>query len=226
MAHEARGRLLGWLSGLLVRGPDAKHVRADLDEAFQRDLERGVAPHRARRRYLRNAVGSAVSLWRARLSPTRLSPSFLDVKLGVRMLRKNPGTTAVSVFALALGIPLGLTPQWLADTIEAPFPEPGGERIRAIRYWDTEASQLGTSTWYDYSLWRERLTSFESLGALRTSGYNVSLGGEMGAPVVGAEVTASTFEVLRSRPVLGRVLLAEDETIGGPRVAVIGHDLW
>jgi predicted permease len=197
-----------------------------LDEALERDLERGIAPGRARRRYLRNVLGSAASLWAARLSPARLSPSVLDAKLGLRMLRKHPGMTAVSLLALGIGIPLGLAPSWLADGIEGPFPAPEGDRIQAIRYWDPVASRPESATWFDYTRWREGLTSFESLGALRVQGYNVSVGGEMGAPVAGAEITASAFEILRAGPLLGRSLVPEDETLGGAEVAVIGYDLW
>ncbi|NJD18989.1 MAG: hypothetical protein FIA95_06870, partial [Gemmatimonadetes bacterium] len=36
--------------------------------------------------------------------------SWLDVKLGLRMLVKHPGLTLVSMFALAVGIPVGVAP--------------------------------------------------------------------------------------------------------------------
>ena len=37
----------------------------------------------------------------------RIAVSWLDVKLGLRMLVKHPGLTGVAVFALAIGIPVG-----------------------------------------------------------------------------------------------------------------------
>ena len=49
---------------------------------------------------------------------------------------------------------------------------------------------------------------------------------ERAAPVQGAEVTASTFDILRVRPLLGRTLIPADEVIGAPTVVVIGHDIW
>lgn len=214
-------RVLRRLANVLLRGRDAEQVRADLDEGFERDLERGVPRLRAAWRYAWNALASAFML-----RGSRLSVSWLDVKLGSRMLLKHPGLTAVSVFALAIGIPVGLAPSWLADAVEAPLPHPDGDRVRALRYWDLETTGPESATWYDYTQWRAELTSFESLGALRLSGYNVAFDGAMGAPVPGAEVTASTFGVLRAAALHGRVLFESDEAIGGPAVVVIGHALW
>jgi hypothetical protein len=41
--------------------------------------------------------------------------SWLDVKLGFRMMGKHPGVTVVIVFALALGIPASLAPNHVID---------------------------------------------------------------------------------------------------------------
>src|SRR5687768_834344 len=107
--------LLRWLAALLVRGPHAPHVLADLDQALKRDRERGMSSGHARWRYASNALASAGTLgWeRVRLATRRLpraSISLIDVKLGVRMLFKHPGLTAVAVLALGLGIPTALWP--------------------------------------------------------------------------------------------------------------------
>ena len=60
-----------------------------------------------------------------------------------------------------------------------------------------------------------------------TSGsYNVISEDGRAAPVQGAEVTASTFAILRVPPLLGRTLIPADEVIGAPNVVVIGYDLW
>lgn len=108
---QSPGRFLQQLAELLVRGPDAPYVLGDLEETMQRDIERGVPRSRAQWRYAMNAFGSGFSLWRARLSsqsPGRFGTSLLDVKLGIRMLGKHPGLSAVAIFALALGIPTSL----------------------------------------------------------------------------------------------------------------------
>ncbi len=56
--------------------------------------------------------------------------SWLDVKLGLRMLVKHPGVTLVIVFALGIGIPASLTPNHLIDAfIDESPPFEDGDRV-------------------------------------------------------------------------------------------------
>ncbi len=153
--------------------------------------------------------------------------SWLDFKLGFRMLVKHPGLTCVSVFALAIGIPAGLAPTHVVNAvIEAPLPVDEGDRIRVLRYWNVATVRVAGTTSYDFMRWGEALTTFEVLGAWRSSAYNINSEDGFAAPVLGAEVTASTFDILRVRPLLGRTLVSADEVIGAPTVVIIGYDLW
>lgn len=221
--HGPRG--LRWLGWLLVRGTGGRIIRAEMDEAYGRDRARGVPVWRARGRYVANVFGSALSVGRDWRGP-EIGFSWLDVKLGLRMLRKQPVLTGVAVFALAIGIPAGLAPAHLVGALESPFPVPGGERIRAVRMWNTAQSRVGSVTWFEYAEWRTSLTAFAGLGAVRTGSFNIEVDGATGEPVAGARMTASAFEVLALPPLLGRTLLKGDEVIGAAEVAVIGYDLW
>lgn len=152
--------------------------------------------------------------------------SLLDVKLGARMLLKHPLMTAVCVISLAVGIPGGLAPMHAFDAMEAPLPVQDGDRVLGLRYWSKEELRGVPATDYDFSVWKEGLRSFDGVGAARIAEYNLDSGGGTGGAISGAEVTASTFSVLRTAPVLGRALGAGDEAIGGPPVVVLGYDLW
>ena len=221
--HGPRG--LRWLAWLLVRGASGRFIRAEIDDAFARDVARGLSVRRARGRYLANVFGSAVSVWRG-WRPPQVGFSWLDVKLGVRMLLKQPALTGAAVFALAIGIPVGLAPAHLVGALESPFPVPDGERIRAVRLWSRAESRVEPATWFEFTEWRTALTTFEGLGAVRTASFNIDMDGTLGEPVAGAQVTASTFDVLALVPLLGRTLRPEDEVIGAPRVVVLGYDVW
>lgn len=218
-------RGLRWLARLLVRGGNGEYIRAEMDAAYARDLARGITPWRARARYLADVFGSAVSVWRG-WRPPAFGFSWLDVKLGVRMLLKRPALTGVAVFALAIGIPVGLAPAHLVESVESPFPIPDGDRIRAVRLWDRAGSRVEPATWFEFSEWRAALTAFEQLGAIRTASFNIDVDGALGEPVAGAQVTASTFDVLALAPLLGRALRPEDDVIGAPNVVVLGYDVW
>src|SRR5688572_5333597 len=152
--------------------------------------------------------------------------SWLDVKLGLRMLRKHPMLNLAAIFALAVGIPIGLAPSHLARALEAPLPGDADNRLRAIRYWDPLSSGVA-STWdADFTAWSHSLRSFSSLGAFRASTHNVASSDGRAAPAAGAQLSASVFPMLGARPLQGRVLDAGDFAVGAPDVVVLGHDLW
>lgn len=221
------GRLLRRLASLLVRGPDAPYVLGDLEEGMRRDLARGMSVRRARIRYLVNVLASAVSLARVRLPVRRLllaGPSWIDVKLGWRMLRKNPVLTGVALMSLAIGIPVGMAPVHVMDAFDAPPPVEDGDRLMGLRYRGGRGGLATTS--YELDAWRNGLGSFETLSAMRRVEYNLEAEGGVGAPVAAAEVTASAFAALSTRPRLGRPIQAADERAGAPPVAVLGYDVW
>ena len=154
--------------------------------------------------------------------------SWIDVKLGARMLRKHPGLTVVSLFALGVAIPVGLAPLQFFSAFRAPLPVEDGARIRGIRYYNVGTSgPLGRgASLYELGVWPEELTSFSAAGAYRTGSFVVSSETDAGRPVAGAEVTASTFGILNVPPLIGRLLGGADEVVGAPEVVLIGHDLW
>src|SRR5689334_2034768 len=152
--------------------------------------------------------------------------SRIDVKVALRMLRKHPILNLAAVFALVVGIPVGLAPSHIARALEAPLPGDASNRVRAIRHWDPMSSAVAQTWDDDFTFWTQTLRSFSSLGAFRTSSYNVAAVGGQAAPAAGAQVSASVFQMLGARPLLGRALEADDFADGAPDVAVIGHSLW
>ncbi len=152
--------------------------------------------------------------------------SWLDVRLALRLLAKHPLLTAVAVFALAVGIPVGLAPSHLARALEAPLPGDPEDRIRAIRYWDPLTSSVAPTDADAFQFWADGLTSFSSVAAFRTSTYSVTSTEGLAAAVTGAQLSGSAFDILGITPELGRPLVAADGAPGAPAAVVIGHDLW
>lgn len=152
--------------------------------------------------------------------------SWLDVKLALRMLVKHPLLSLAAVFALAVGIPVGIAPTHLARAVEAPLPGDTDNRVRAIRLWDPAASAVDVTSYEDFTFWKGTLRSFSSMAAFRTSSYNVASEDGRAAAVPGAELSPDAFSILRVAPWLGRGLNAGDAEPGAATVVVLGHDLW
>ncbi len=218
-----RSRVARFLAALLIRGAEAPYILRDLDDSYNHDVARGLPPAEVRRRDLRNILASAFSVWAASLRPSTWRPSFLDVRLGFRMIVRTPGLSIVAVCALAIGIPVGLAPMHAVDALERPLPGDPDGRIRTLCYWRDSSHEHATAG--DYFLWRSSLRSFDTLAAYQPTTVSLETGAA-GLPVAAIETTASTFDILRVPSMLGRVLRADDEMPGAPSVAVIGHDLW
>jgi putative ABC transport system permease protein len=161
------------------------------------------------------------------MTARRWQPAFswLDVKLGMRMMRKYPGVSLAIVFALAVGIPVSLVPNHLVDRAlseSPPFDE--GERVVGVIGIGPDG-RTGLRVG-DYERLRERVTTFAWLGAAIRVEVNVVSGDDWSEGESAALMTASSFTLARVPPMMGRVLLVADEVQGAPDVAVVGHDLW
>lgn len=152
--------------------------------------------------------------------------SLVDLRIGLRMLRKHPMLNLAAIFALAVGIPVGLAPSHLVRALEAPLPGDTDNRVRAIRYWDPLASTVAATWDDDFAFWAGSLRSFSAIGAFRTSSYNVASPDGRAAPTAGAQLSADVMRMLGARPLFGRTLDAGDIAPGAANVVVIGHALW
>jgi predicted permease len=151
--------------------------------------------------------------------------SWLDVKLGMRMMRKYPGVSLAIVFALTIGIPVSLLPNHLIQSAlgqSPPFDE--GERVLGIVGVDQDGrAELRVG---DYEILRERAKAFASLGAVRLTEVNVVSGDGWSDGEAAALMTATVFTLSRVQPIMGRTLLATDEVPGAVDVAVVGYRFW
>lgn len=211
--------LLRRLAALLIRGSEAPFVLADLDDAFDREVARGMSRAAATLRYLVNMCLSAVHVLRGRFAHSSFRLSWIDVRLGLRMLVKHPTLTIVSLFALAVALPVTLAPMHMALAVEANLPEDPEGRLQLLRIVN------GSTNVNDLARWRPALTSFDQLAGVRQANYNVELHNNVDA-IQGAEVSAAIFPMLGTAPALGRALTAADETPGAEHVVVVSHDLW
>jgi putative ABC transport system permease protein len=104
----------------------------------------------------------------------RLGASWLDWKLGWRMLLKYPGLTMIG--GLTLAVAIGLGAGWFEVTrqlLEPSLPLDDGDRIVRIDNWDAAESEVDPRALYDFQLWREQLTTIRELGAYRQLERNV-----------------------------------------------------
>jgi putative ABC transport system permease protein len=153
--------------------------------------------------------------------------SWLDFKVGIRMLTRYPWLTVVGTLAMAVAIALGTLYFEALNKWENPrLPMPDADRVISIRNWDINQTRPEGRSLYDFAVWREQVRSVEHLGAAVPFYRNLVTEDRRVEPVRGAELTANAFRLLGVRPVLGRVLTEQDERPAEPPVVVISHALW
>ncbi len=153
-----------------------------------------------------------------------------DLRYAHRMLRKNPGFTAVAVLTLALGIGANTAVFSVVHAVvfrPLPFKEPD-RLVMLWEKWAKRGEERVRVSSYNFFGWRDRSRSFEATAAIQGGGpgslARVTLGDEpTGIPAT--SVSSDFFRVLGVTPVLGRTFLAEEHRRDS-RVAVIGHGFW
>jgi predicted permease len=153
--------------------------------------------------------------------------SWLDWKLGARLLLKYPALTSIGGLSLAGAIAIGAVGIEVADELlykRLPFDE--GGRVVRLETRDTAASRVEPRVLHDFAIWRRSLKTVAELGAARVSERNVLTGEGRVESLRVAEITASAFPLTRVRPLLGRPLQPADEMQSAEPVVVLGYDVW
>ena len=156
-----------------------------------------------------------------------------DLLFAVRMLRRNPGSTAAVVIALALGIGLNTTVFSFVNALLLRPPEgvKAPEELREI--WmhnprDSGAQAYLPLTYPDYLYYRDHNQSFEGMLVYDFEPQMVTWNrsGE-GQTEFGQLVSGNFFSLLGVNAVLGRTISAEDDQPANPQpVVVLGYGFW
>lgn len=203
-----------------------------VEQEAEHNLRQGMSPREARRAALKAFGGidrfaEAAHDARPGTRWSEFRMSWLDWKLGMRMLAKYPGMSVIGGITLAAA--MGLGAGWFAMTkmlFDPRLPLEDGGRIVRIEYWDAGALRLEQRTMHEFVQWRDQLASIEDLGAYRTVERNLLVPGRPPQIVRVAEMSAAGFDVARVPPLLGRPLIDADEEPGSDDVTVIGYGAW
>jgi predicted permease len=143
------------------------------------------------------------------------------------MLRKNSLLTAVIVVSLAIGIGANSAIFSVVDALLLrPLPYPHADRLVAVwlhspaigilRDWPSPGQYIDI---------QNENHSFEQM-ALAQSRTFVLTGREQPERIFGARTQSSLLEMLGAKPLLGRLLLPEEDKPGKPDVAVLSERVW
>jgi putative ABC transport system permease protein len=201
------------------------HLRLLEDEHVAKGMSRDDARLAARRAF--GGVEQVKEHQRDARGFRWLDNSRLDFKLGARMLVKYPGLSIIGGAGMAVGIAIGAAFfAFLYSFLYATLPVEGGERIVALENWDVDANTEMRRSMHDLVMWQREMKTVGEIGAFRTLARNVTVAGGPVEAVEVAQITADGFNITRVKPVIGRAIVAADESASASPIVVIGYDVW
>jgi len=150
-----------------------------------------------------------------------------DLKFALRMLRKNPGFTAVAVLTLALGIGANTAIFSLVHTVLLQsLPYTGADRLLSLQQYETRSGTHGVPlSLPKFQLIAAQSQTLESVGVYYLRDVSLLTPGEPEV-VSAARVSAGFFKVLGVAPARGRTFLPQEDEPGAAEVAIVTDGFW
>ncbi|HZI42667.1 MAG TPA: ABC transporter permease, partial [Gemmatimonadaceae bacterium] len=164
-----------------------------------------------------------------------MSQLVQDLRFAVRSLRRRRAFALIAVATVALGIGAATSIYTVVD----------GVLLRPLPY--REAGRL-VAIWQTYPSWKKQpilaamwdriplsIPEYRDVRQLSGVFQNVAIWSSSAATITDVEapelvsttrVSASLLDVLRERPLLGRMFLPSEDVPGGPRVALVSYESW
>ena len=194
------------------------------------NLRAGMTPEAARRDALMKLGGveQTKETYRDRRGMPVLEALLQNLRLGVRMLLKSPGSTGAVVIALALGIGASTAMFTVVRSVllrPLPFKDP--ERL--IRLYEHEDKfPYNNVTAGIFAAWKSQSHSFSDLAIYsRFTEYNLSgTSGQLPEKVRASECSWNLFPTLGVEPALGRGFHGEDDSPSANGTLILSWALW
>src|SRR5690242_7288354 len=153
-------------------------------------------------------------------------PLWTELSYACRGILKNPRFSLIAIAALALGIGANAAIFSVVNAVLLqPLPYPDAARL--VRVCREFPSGLACAESIPKYLSAARAQSLDAIAAYDFAGpgLNLSAGG-LPLQIKGVHVSASYFRVFGALAALGRTFTADEDRVGGPRVAVLTNGLW
>ncbi|MGA8406484.1 MAG: ABC transporter permease, partial [Candidatus Acidiferrales bacterium] len=202
-------------------------LRFHVERQTAENVAAGLPPQDARRRAVLQ-LGAAEG-WkeycREQRRSFRLETLWADIRYGLRVLRKNPGFTAVAILTLALGIGANTAIfSVVQGVLLAPLPYHEPDRLVVV--WEDNPRFPRVAVSYPNFLDRQRIAhSFQQMAGMTLYGYDLT---SPGTPehVDAAEVSSGFFNTLGVKLALGRDFSPNEDQHAATPVVIISNRLW
>jgi len=209
----------------------ASHMDLLTERFLRQGMSRAEATTAARRQF-----GNIASLHeRQRAQWSFLTPEewIGDIRFGLRMMMKKPGSNFAVVLALAMGIGMNVAVFSFVNALLLRPPAGVDAMERLLEIWLHSRTSTGVQsylpfTYPDYSYYRDHSSALEGVLAFDGDGaptiWNRSGEGQV---IQGQLVSGNYFSLLGVNATLGRMISSGDDQLASPHtVVVVSHSFW
>jgi putative ABC transport system permease protein len=198
------------------------HLQEKIDELMADGMSRSEATAAARREFGNVTLVEERSrdVWRWPSVETFL----IDIRFGLRILRKNPGFAAVAILTLALGIGANTAIfSVVYGALLAPLPFPNPDQL--VMVWSTVNGHRNSVSAGDYLDWKRQNSVFQDIVAWHSGSFNLSISGH--PEMIQTRITSPGFFSVQGIPLfLGRDFVSEEGQPGKDHVLIMTNRLW
>src|SRR5579862_4550687 len=150
-----------------------------------------------------------------------------DLRYALRTFLNTPGSTAVAIAVLSLGI--GANAAIFSVTSAVLFRAlPYRDSKDVVFVWENNAS-IAVGPWHlsaaDYRAFRTQTKALEQMAAMRLQSSALTIG-ELPERIETAVVSPSVFQILGMSPALGRAFAADEDQPDKNHVVILSNGLW
>ena len=199
------------------------HLAERTEELVDAGMLRDEAAAAARREF--GDVTQAEEYAREMWCWPRLEELLFDIRYSLRLLRKNPGFTAVVLLTLAIGIGANTAIFSVVNAVllrPLPFPEPDRLVFLTENCRDIPEMFISMPNLRD---WQSMNTAFEGIAGARRHGATMTGRGEP-QRLETREVTAGLFPTMGVQPIMGRTFTADDDRVTSQPTVVLNETFW
>jgi predicted permease len=206
----------------------AEEIAFHIEQQTAKNVRAGMTPEAARRaaRLKFGGVQQIRAATRDEMRGAWLRDFGRDLWVACRGLRRVPSFSIVTLLTLGLGIGAAAAMFTVVDgVLLRPLPYPQSDRIVQLFQIGEDGARGANVSEPNFLDWRDQTRSFGAMAAMAAFPQTVVGAGEpQSVPV--AAVSAQFFDVMLTRPAVGRGFRPDELRRGAPPVAIVGARFW
>jgi predicted permease len=220
-------RLRGLFTGRRAEADFAAELESHVALHTDAGIRNGLSREEARRQALIHLGGAEQTrqAYRERSRLPFLEELGQDLKYSLRVLRKNPAFTLVTILTLALGIGANTALFSIVNSVllnPLPFPHPS--ELVAVHESKANFDQ-GSISYPNFRDWQRDNKTLAALAIAHQRRFTLTGAGDA-ERLPGDYISSDFFSILGVKPVLGRLFAPGEDEIGRGPLVLISAGLW